>query len=70
MNNDTPVTDDLCPLLVAKKLALAIINLSEKPNGTLEDANETIRIMGMLARELYSEAGKVDATVTPIQHVA
>lgn len=70
MSNETPVTDDLCPLLVAKKLALAIVNLSEKPNATLDEANDTIRIMGMLARELYAEAGKVDDTVTPIQHVA
>ncbi|WP_147198554.1 hypothetical protein [Pantoea sp. CCBC3-3-1] len=37
----------------ARKLALSVVNLSEKPILTLAQAQDTIHAMGMLAREAH-----------------
>lgn len=53
MSNVTQLIIEPPLLSTARKLALSIVNLSEKQNLTLADAQDTIHAMGMLAREAH-----------------
>lgn len=53
MSNVTQLIIEPPLLSTARKLALSIVNLSEKQSLTLADAQDTIHAMGMLAREAH-----------------
>lgn len=53
MSNVTQLIIEPPLLSTARKLALSIVNLSEKQNLTLADAQDTVHAMGMLAREAH-----------------
>jgi len=53
MSNVTQLIIEPPLLKVSRNLALAIVNLSNKQNFTLAEAQETIHAMGMLAREAH-----------------
>lgn len=53
MSNVTQLVIEPPLLRVSRNLALAIVNLSNRQNLTLADAQETIHAMGMLAREAH-----------------
>lgn len=53
MSNVTQLIIEPPLLSTARKLVLAVINLSEKQNLTLVQAQDTIHAMGMLAREAH-----------------
>ena len=53
MSNVTQLIIEPPLLSTARKLALSVINLSEKQNLTLTQAQDTIHAMGMLAREAH-----------------
>lgn len=53
MSNVTQLIIEPPLLSMARKLALSIINLSEKQNLTLAQAQDAIHAMGMLAREAH-----------------
>ncbi|WP_380177784.1 hypothetical protein [Kalamiella sp. sgz302252] len=53
MSNVTQLIIEPPLLSTARNLALAIVKLSNKPNATLADAQDTIHAMGMLAREAH-----------------
>lgn len=53
MSNVTQLIIEPPLLSTARKLALSIVNLSEKQNLTLTQAQDTIHAMGMLARETH-----------------
>ena len=53
MSNVTHLIIEPPLLKVARNQALAIVNLSNKQNLTLQQAQETIHAMGMLAREAH-----------------
>ena len=53
MSNVTQLIIEPPLLSTARKLALSVINLSEKQNLTLAQAQDTIHAMGMLAREAH-----------------
>lgn len=53
MGNVTQLIIEPPLLSTARKMALSIVNLSEKQNLTLAEAQDTIHAMGMLAREAH-----------------
>lgn len=53
MSNVTQLVIEPPLLKVARNQTLAIVNLSNRQNLTLADAQETIHAMGMLAREAH-----------------
>lgn len=53
MSNVTQLIIEPPLLSTTRKLALSIVNLSEKQSLTLTDAQDTIHAMGMLAREAH-----------------
>ncbi|WLS77378.1 hypothetical protein Q3V30_12875 [Erwinia pyri] len=53
MSNVTQLIIEPPLLKVARNQTLAIVNLSNKQNLTLAQAQETIHAMGMLAREAH-----------------
>ncbi|MEZ0582466.1 hypothetical protein ACA373_05635 [Erwinia sp. STN24] len=53
MSNVTQLIIEPPLLSSARKLALSIVNLSEKQNLTQVQAQDTIHAMGMLAREAH-----------------